>query len=880
MKTKLILLLASLLTTVGGARGEDLYYIYNGQRVELRATPGKLAVQQAAPPARSATSQSVSASAEGESLGLDGWSLIEAPAAAQRSATASAESAASAASDNAAAAAAARAKAGEAGVAFATPVFDLGEGQAIFPSSNVLVRFKAGVDVPSAIAFLGSFGVTGGSEIGASGVYSLTTNARDGVAALNLANRLAEHPSVATSEPSFFQMGNVQWAPNDPSFDLAWGLRNNGQSGGLAGFDMDATTAWDLTRGSSSVIVVVFECGIDPDHPDINAVPGRDFTNQPIDRAGPRPTGNTGADNHGTWVAGVITGRANNGIGATGIAPDCRIASARIGIPTSGGSFTANNEWIIAALDWARSIGARVTNHSYTMGAPSSAIDSALQRARNAGIVNFAATGNANSSSIGYPASSPYCLGVGAANRFGNRASFSNYGTGLDFLAPGEEIITTDRLGAMGITGDYAMVNGTSFASPYAAGVAALIISRNPTWNADQVEAHMKSTCRDMGPSGYDTINGHGLINASRALGATPQPPVVDDHGNTMSTATAVGIPSLTTGVINASGDQDWFRFVINVRSTVTLTTESRMDTWGDLINSIGSTIAWDDDSGASGRDFRIVATLNPGTYFVRVQRSVFSSTGSYNLRVSATPTAAPSMAVTGKRAAVANGSTTTSAANATDFTSVKVGASKSHTFTIANAGNAPLTLSGSPRVSISGPGAASFQVTVNPVSSISPGNGSGRFTIRFAPVAAGTQTATISIASNDPRAASYTFTVSGVGRGGTSDDHGNIRSSATRILRYGGLSGRIERGGDVDYFFFTISSTTTVRLFSTSPTNLDVTGALEDANGSQLAYGDDEGGNNQFSITRTLTAGTYYVKVQAFSSETTGSYTLNFSRL
>lgn len=872
MKTKLILTLASFFTALGGASGEDLYYLYNGQRIPLVSNPAKMAVKLApAVSGEAASSAAVAAATQGQALGLDSWRLVELPiSSSSNSASVNPEAV------NAATADAARVKATEPGVTFATPVFDLGDGMAVFPTSSLLVQFKAGVKVAETIDTLQAQGVTSASQVGSSGIYELQTTLTDGAAAIALANLLASHPAFASAEPSFVQLGSLQWTPNDPLFSQAWGLRNTGQSGGQVGFDLGATAAWDLTRGSSSVIVVVFECGIQPDHPDLNTIAGRDFTDSPIAGAGPRPTGNTNADNHGTWVGGIISSRANNGIGAVGIAPDCRIASARIGVPTSGNSFSAPNLWIIAALDWARSIGARVTNHSYTMGAPSSAIDTALQNARNAGIVNFAATGNANSSTIGYPASSPYCLAVGAANRHGSRASFSNYGPGLDFIAPGEDVITTDRTGSMGIPGDYATVSGTSFASPYAAGLAALIISRNPSWTAAQVEARMRSTCRDLGAAGYDTVTGHGLLNAANALGVTTVPS--DDHGNTAATATNVIVPSLTAGSLDPATDEDWFRFSITVASTVTISTESSMDTYGHLHDSAGARITFDDDSGAN-LNFQITTALNPGTYFVRVHSFGFGSTGSYNLRISTSVAASPRMLVRGNGVIIADGDTTPSGSDHTAFGTVNTGTSVTRVFSVANTGNASLTLTGSPRVSLSGGDTSSFQVTVNPASPMAAG-ASSSFTIRYAPASAGSHTAVVSIQSNDSSTSPYTFTLSGTGQALLVDDHGNTRKTATRINLNTLHAGALERVGDVDFFRFTLTSRTRVQISSSSPTNLDLVANLLNAAGRSIAFSDDDGGNMQFSITRTLKRGTYFVRVRGYKSSVAGSYTLSLSSL
>jgi serine protease len=99
---------------------------------------------------------------------------------------------------------------------------------------------------------------------------------------------------------------------------------------------------------------------------------------------------------------------------------------------------------------------------------------------------------------VDYPASIPAVNAVGAVDSRGIRASFSNFGSALDFVAPGKQIRTTDRSSLSGfVSGDYILRDGTSYATPYAAGVAALILSRNPNLPPQNVEQILRSTAID-----------------------------------------------------------------------------------------------------------------------------------------------------------------------------------------------------------------------------------------------------------------------------------------------------------------------------------------------------------------------------------------------
>jgi hypothetical protein len=345
--------------------------------------------------------------------------------------------------------------------------------------------------------------------------------------------------------------GHQDFQPNDPSFSQSWALHNVGQSGGLTGFDLNATAAWDVTLGSSAVVVVIIDSGVDQNHPDINQIGGRNFSgDSPRDTTG-GPVGQY--DNHGTTVAGCVSERANNGLGTSGLAPGVRIASARMGTSfAKDGSFNFQVSWLVDALNWAQSIGAKVTNNSNSYGITSGAIDSAYSTTRAAGLVHFASAGNKSSGQVDYPASISAVNGVGAVNRFGSLSSFSNSGAGLKFVAPGEQILTTDRGGAAGfVNGDYVMLSGTSYASPYAAAVAALIFSIHPDWTADQVEQQMQATCRDLGSPGSDTTFGYGLLDAFKAVTfvAPPPTPTPTATATPSSTPTATPTPTATATV-------------------------------------------------------------------------------------------------------------------------------------------------------------------------------------------------------------------------------------------------------------------------------------------------------------------------------------------
>ena len=170
---------------------------------------------------------------------------------------------------------------------------------------------------------------------------------------LSSLSRLAEDPRVLWAEPDFMMTGRHDLTPNDPGFSDLWGIKNTGQFGGTPDMDMDGDTAWDITIGDTSIVVLILDTGAQQDHPDLNQIPGQDFTSENFG-GGP---GNL-CDNHGTAVSGCVSGVINNSLGTVGISPGSRTASARIQIGPAEGQIyaeldeTASSELEQAAALW------------------------------------------------------------------------------------------------------------------------------------------------------------------------------------------------------------------------------------------------------------------------------------------------------------------------------------------------------------------------------------------------------------------------------------------------------------------------------------------------------------------------------------------------
>jgi subtilisin family serine protease len=359
--------------------------------------------------------------------------------------------------------------------------------------------------------------------------------------AMELANAFYESGLFQYAEPDLMGGDHLDCV-NDTYFNNQWGLNNTGQNGGTAGIDINACDAWQISTGSN-IIVAVLDEGVDLTHPDLVA----NIHSQSYDTEnGTSPSIIRG--DHGTACTGIIGAVRNNSTGIAGVAPDCQIMSIsnQMTNPTP-----ASRQQRGEGINWAVAHGADVISNSWGSSVQYQIIDDAINNAvtqgRNGkGCVVVFASGNDYATSVSYPASLSNVIAVGAINRNGQRADFSNYGTALDVVAPGVLIPTTDRQGNNGYNyittntndpaySDYSnkdytgKFNGTSSACPHVAGVAALILSVRPDLTQSQVRQAIESTCTKLSgysyssnsshPNGtWNNQTGHGLVNAYAAL--------------------------------------------------------------------------------------------------------------------------------------------------------------------------------------------------------------------------------------------------------------------------------------------------------------------------------------------------------------------------
>ncbi len=425
-------------------------------------------------------------------------------------------------------------------VGYVSPVFVGEDGGPLIPTPTVLVRFDGDADLAACEAELEKIGeIVERSWAGVPGAYRVASFASDGRDVLELAAGLAQRPDTLYAEADMIFTGASTLTPNDPLFLSSWGLNNIGQSVngvGMVDNDVNAVEAWDATIGDAGTLTLILDQGVQPDHPDIHQFGGQDFTSDGGTDGGPQ----NDCDDHGTAVAGCVSGTINNAIGSCGVAPGTRIVSARVhisDIPCNGEWFSVSS-WTVDALAYGESIGARVTNNSNRYGFTASAISTKYFLTRNGTsgsdpMVHFAAAGNAGQSDVDYPAELPTVNAISAVDIRGLLVSFSNRGPDLFMCGPGRDVRTTDRTGFDGYSSaDYGLFDGTSFSSPIVAGVAALVLSQNPSLDTDQVEEILRTTAKDMGDPGFDESFGWGMPDADAALAMAGFPCPADCDGN------------------------------------------------------------------------------------------------------------------------------------------------------------------------------------------------------------------------------------------------------------------------------------------------------------------------------------------------------------
>lgn len=369
---------------------------------------------------------------------------------------------------------------------------------------------------------------------------------------------LAQNPMVEIAEPNYIY--HLDKAANSAMFDHLWGLKNVGQSDGkqtgVAGVDVDAERAWDITTGSDDIVVAVIDTGINYNHPDlknnvwtnlaeangqagidddgngyIDDIHGYNFSG---DTPTPDPMDGHG---HGSHCSGTIGGNSPDGTGIVGVNWHVKIMAVKFLSDSGSGTL----EGAIQAIDYATKMHVKLMSNSWGGGGASDTLKAAIQRASDAGILFVAAAGNDsanNDTDPHYPAAYnvPNVLAVAAIDNQGQLASFSNYGKkSVQIAAPGVNIYSS-------VLGNgYDSWSGTSMATPHVSGVAALLASHEPNLTDLQLKERLMGTVKPLA-SLRGKVATAGMVNAYNAL--TNQAAPVDPEDPSKWTTKTVSVSS------------------------------------------------------------------------------------------------------------------------------------------------------------------------------------------------------------------------------------------------------------------------------------------------------------------------------------------------
>lgn len=266
-----------------------------------------------------------------------------------------------------------------------------------------------------------------------------------------------------------------------------------------------AELAWDVTTGSSQVVVAVVDTGVDPAQPDLSGKlgPGFDFVSNDADARD---------DNgHGTDVAGIVAASSNNGIGVAGYCWGCLVMPVKV----LGADGTGTTPTLAQGLVWAADHGARVINVSLGGPVEDLTVAAAVRYARLHGALVVAAAGNDSASLLEYPAALPGVVSVSASDPDDRLYGFSNSGASL--AAPGENSTT-----AAG--GGYERFLGTSSAAPVVSGIAGLVLSAAPGADVAEVERALETSASPLPGVTYGRVDALGAVGTVAPPAQTAPP--------------------------------------------------------------------------------------------------------------------------------------------------------------------------------------------------------------------------------------------------------------------------------------------------------------------------------------------------------------------
>jgi len=397
-----------------------------------------------------------------------------------------------------------------------SPCYKTLDGTEVFSTPYLNVRLKKEQDIHLLSSYAERYGLRIVKNDSMMPLwYILSISSDTGKNTTEIANILWESGLFAASVPDF--CSNDILCSNDPLFNQQWGLYNSHH----ANIDISICPAWNYATGKN-IKIAILDTGVDMTHIDLSS--NMSYLSYDTE-TGTSPSMVYG--DHATHCAGIAAAVKDNGIQIAGVAPDATIVSISNSLAGTTNSRLKRADGII----WAYQHGIDIISNSWRSSTYHSAIDEAIQEALQYGrqgkgcIIVFAA-GNGYSGTLNYPANSnDTILAVGAIDNTGVKADYSNYGAGLDVVAPGSNILSTLPNDSVGYK------SGTSMACPHVAGVAALILERNSELTVTQVNTIINSNAKKLSGVNFNISNpdgswnnqyGYGLVDAYNSVLNTP----------------------------------------------------------------------------------------------------------------------------------------------------------------------------------------------------------------------------------------------------------------------------------------------------------------------------------------------------------------------
>lgn len=401
-------------------------------------------------------------------------------------------------------------------------------------AGEVLVTLRGGADPVAAAA---RFGEVGFETLGAvEPLGLLRLRVPTGETAVSGLGALAGHPDVRTVELNGLgQGGGMPMGPDDTHYGEQWHLANTGSTGGTPGADIEAEGAWALSQGDTGVVVAVLDTGIDFSHPEFvgRTVPGYDYVNEDPDATADHP--------HGIRVAGLLGANTDNAFGTAGVDRGCTIMPVKV-LNAGNGGTTFD---LIQGVNHCTQERVDVVCMSLINFPGSSSLQSALNAARQSGCILVSCGSNSGGPGINWPGRDPNTIAIAASTHLDRRASFSSWAPEIDFIAPGDDLATTNSP----TTDTFRLFSGCSAATPVAAGIVSLMLARHRILSQDQAYELLRQGAEDqVGPAtedtpGRDDFFGHGRLNARASLELMDISPGLIGYDCTPAAPNSTGAP-------------------------------------------------------------------------------------------------------------------------------------------------------------------------------------------------------------------------------------------------------------------------------------------------------------------------------------------------